>query len=667
MCQILTVSKYRLIRKIGEGGFGAVWVAKNTQDNSLVALKEILSPNQSGHERKALGRYAKLSYYSESESPAPIEGLIPILEVFVEDGKTYYTMPLCDGTDKGKAPTDSDWEPLTLDALIENRRSSEKWFSAKEIANIIIPLFTAAAKLNDEGFIHRDIKPANILFFNGKPCLADIGLMAEDRLSVSSAGTPDFTAPNWYINGNPDMWGCAATLFKLLTGNPPDLMGRGAYLWQPCGKEKMSFSDVQIWRNMQNAINRATAEKPKDRYLRFSDFIADVRAASEGGKIAQLPVPTKSNGRKVAAAAAVALVAVAGTVAYFASKPSSSGSEQTQNTQVASVEPPAKAEISDIQQTQPAQPKLSFEQSLNGMTREELAALAADLSAKIRQESDNTKAFELFKNLLTVSTKISPSTLGQEIPTLPWVIKNLSGVNPIEILKKSEAAARAINNEEIADKLKASLESFEPQYMQTLSKQEKDAILLDSANKIQNEMQNPKEIADSFDKLATLATGMPAVYKEASKYINAAEKLGRIDGINVVELFKKAEQANRNAQSHNIVDTIKKAREIYESGRYKKMTVDEKNKLVRAIAEKIESGTSPDETVAQFQKMLLIIFGEPFDNLKEHLEFASVQVANKLGTKTGAVLKKAEDAYAAIGDTETAKKLEKIRGRFPNR
>ena len=97
------------------------------------------------------------------------------------------------------------------------------------------------------------------------------------------------------------------------------------------------------------------------------------------------------------------------------------------------------------------------------------------------------------------------------------------------------------------------------------------------------------------------------------------------------------------------------------------MTVDEKNKLVREIAEKIESGTSPDETVAQFQKMLLIIFGEPFDNLKGHLEFASVQVANKLGTKTGTVLKKAEDAYAAIGDTETAKKLEKIRGRFPNR
>ena len=535
MCQILTVSKFRLIRKIGEGGFGAVWVAKSTQDNSIVALKEILSPNMSGHERKALERYAKLSNCSESEGPAPIDGIIPILEVFTENGKTYYTMPLCDGADKSKSPTDSDWEPLTLDALIENRRTQEKWFSAKEVADIIIPIFTAAAKLNDEGFIHRDIKPANILFFNGKPCLADIGLLAEDRLSVSSAGTPDFTAPNWYVNGNPDMWGCAATLFKLLTGNPPDLLGRGAYLWQPCGKENMSFADVQIWRNMNNAINRATAEKPKDRYLRFYDFIADVRTASEGGKIAQLQVATNSGGKKIKIFAAVALAAVAGALAYFAAKPSSSDS-------------------AEAPYAVPAQDKYAFARSLNVMSREELVNLAGDLSAKIQKESDNKKTFELFKKLLAVSVKIVPSVPGQEIPCLPWALRGINGANPLSVLKKSEAAARATNHADIADEIKKSFDDFEPQYVSQLPEDDRRATLKDMANEILS-MQDPKEIQEAFHRLVKLITGKAVINDYTC--INAASILDNIDGIDVEKLYRKAQVAYIKTQDYTTAKKIR--------------------------------------------------------------------------------------------------------------
>ena len=651
MCQILTVSKFRLIRKIGEGGFGAVWVAKNTQDNSIVALKEILSPNMSGHERKALERYAKLSNCSESEGPAPIDGIIPILEVFTENGKTYYAMPLCDGTDKSKSPTDSDWEPLTLDARIENRRTQEKWFSAKEVADIIIPIFTAAAKLNDEGFIHRDIKPANILFFNGKPCLADIGLLAEDRLSVSSAGTPDFTAPNWYVNGNPDMWGCAATLFKLLTGNPPDLMGRGAYLWQPCGKENMNFADVQIWRNMNNAINRATAEKPKDRYLRFYDFIADVRTASEGGKIAQLQVAANSGGKKIKIFAAVALAAVAGALAYFAAKPSSSDSAETPH-------------------AMPAQDKYAFARSLNVMSREELVNLAGDLSAKIQKESDNKKTFELFKKLLAVSSKIVPSVPGQEIPCLPWALRGISGANPLSVLKKSEAAARATNHADIADKIKKSFDDFEPQYVSQLPKEDRRATLKDMANEILS-MQDPKEIKAAFLRLAKLAVGNPSIH--INRYIshNTAIALNDRGGIDIEALFKKAEQAYADTQDRSTADKIREALWLYQSEMFNKKTRDEQKKVFGEIAKKIESSTSPDETLAQFQKIVINICGNPAG---KNLLFVARQMERLLGAKADAILKKVEDAYTATGDTEMAneigrnrKDLAVTRGRFQER
>ena len=136
MCQILIVSNYKLIRKIGEGGFGAVWLAQSLSDGSAVALKEIFSPSKSGHERKALEQYARLSTCGNSDKSKPIDGVIPILDVFEEDGKLYYTMPLSDGTNTNAEPTDADWQPLTLEWLIENRRTAPSWFSAKEIQNL---------------------------------------------------------------------------------------------------------------------------------------------------------------------------------------------------------------------------------------------------------------------------------------------------------------------------------------------------------------------------------------------------------------------------------------------------------------------------------------------------------------------------------------------------
>ncbi len=274
-----TLANYKLIRKIGEGGFGIVWLAQKVNSNEFIALKEVTSENISGHEIKALKLYA------ETFKNSPSEGIIPILEVIIENDTIYYTMPLCDGVN-GAKPTDSDYAPLTLWQLIEDRLKQSTWFSKKEIADIISPIISAADTLAKVGLLHRDIKPANILFFNGKPYLADIGLLAKDVTNLLSAGTPDFTAPEWYTrsNGSPDMWGCATTLFYLLTGNSPSLMGREAYRWQPCGKSKMPKDDIATWLDFNNAINRATSEEPNERFLRFEDFKKTIFAIANGYK-----------------------------------------------------------------------------------------------------------------------------------------------------------------------------------------------------------------------------------------------------------------------------------------------------------------------------------------------------------------------------------------------
>lgn len=274
-----TIGGYVVIRKIGEGGFGTVYLAKS-RDGRLHALKEIHNPEKDSHEARSLKLYA------DALKDLAIEGIVPIEDIFQSGRKLCYAMPLADGT-QNTPPEDGNWRPQTLDWVIEQRRKSKNWFSKDEILRIFIPIIDAVDALTARGLLHRDVKPANILFFNGKACLADIGLMAEDTPSVSSAGTPDYTPPQWYLqnHGHPDMWGLAATLFTLITGNHPDMMGRAAYFWPPHGKSRMSSDDIAAWEGFHRIIARATREKAKDRYLRIEDFRNDIELVKNGENI----------------------------------------------------------------------------------------------------------------------------------------------------------------------------------------------------------------------------------------------------------------------------------------------------------------------------------------------------------------------------------------------
>ena len=279
------VENYTIIKKIGEGGFGTVYLAKN-RDGRLCALKEIHNPNKDSHEARSLKLYAN------ALKDLAIDGIVPIEDIFQNGQKLCYTMPLADGV-KNVSPEDGDWHPKTLYWEIEQRRKSESWFSKDEILKIFIPIIDAVDALTAKGLLHRDIKPANILFFNGKACLADIGLMAEDTPTVSSAGTPDYTPPQWYLqnSGHPDMWGLAATLFTLITGNHPDMMGRAAYYWPPHGKSSMSTDDIAAWESFHRIIARATREKAKDRYLRIDDLGQDLKRILANEQIQELHAP----------------------------------------------------------------------------------------------------------------------------------------------------------------------------------------------------------------------------------------------------------------------------------------------------------------------------------------------------------------------------------------
>lgn len=274
-------SGYRLLRPVGAGGFGEVWLCRSVETGEWRALKIIRADAGSAlaKEFEALNRYRRAA--------AQLKGapLMPVEHAELRHEGLFYLMPLADGVDAALDPDAPGWRPLTLAALLERRRGARTWFTSAEVAALLCPLLQGLQALSDAGLVHRDVKPENILFLGGRPHLADISLVTDDRTQVTRIGTPGYATPSWYAGGHADMYGAAATLYTLLTGNAPDKMGRAAFRWPPQGERSLSPIERKEWLRLHSVIRRAVEEKPHERFVDFGAMLESVNAY--GGRIEQ--------------------------------------------------------------------------------------------------------------------------------------------------------------------------------------------------------------------------------------------------------------------------------------------------------------------------------------------------------------------------------------------
>lgn len=326
---------YRLIRFLGRGGFGEVWLCRSEAMGDYRALKWIPASN-SGRQDK---EYQALLHYRKAAAALRTPSLLPIEHVGRCDTGLYYVMPLADGI-QDLDPTDPKWTPMSLATNLQVRMEAPAWFSSTEVIGLISPVLEGLRVLTGAGLVHRDVKPDNILFFHGKPCLGDISLLGADTTSVTRHGTPGYTAPSWYHDGHPDMYGAAATLYSVLTGNAPDRMGRSAFLWPPQGEASLLDTERSEWKRLHGVIRRAIEEKVSERYVDFKAMAAALDAGTTAPLppalpphlTSTLPLPSpanppplpssskKSHSSFVAAAVVLVLAAV-GTAALILSPP----------------------------------------------------------------------------------------------------------------------------------------------------------------------------------------------------------------------------------------------------------------------------------------------------------------------------------------------------------
>jgi serine/threonine-protein kinase len=197
------VPDYELIRRIGAGGFGQVFLARNRHDRGFCAVKVIATRSEVELEGIRLYR----SYASDHPH------LVPIKHVGEVEGFLYYVMPLADDQGENSLPDAPElYTPRTLKQALDHPPPLD------EVLAIAYQLLSALGHLHAQGVCHCDVKPENIMRVQGTWRLGDLGLAQLDLDREGIRGTRSYWPPEGPRDHTADLYALGLTLFRLATG-----------------------------------------------------------------------------------------------------------------------------------------------------------------------------------------------------------------------------------------------------------------------------------------------------------------------------------------------------------------------------------------------------------------------------------------------------------------
>jgi serine/threonine protein kinase len=259
-----SVGHFEILERLGGGGMGVVYKARDRKLGRLVALKFMAPTRQDSQE-------ARVRFLREAQAVAALDhpNVCTLYEIGEEeDGRIFLAMALCPG-----------------ETLRERLRRGP--LPPREAVQVALQIADGLAAAHARGIVHRDIKPGNLLLCDGLIKIIDFGVARlADHTSITreglAIGTLNYTAPEHLFGGEPgpesDLWSLGVVLYESIAGRLP---------FQAKTLPEMVMALLKkappplegVGPELCRIVERAMARSPRQRYQSAEEMQADLLAA----------------------------------------------------------------------------------------------------------------------------------------------------------------------------------------------------------------------------------------------------------------------------------------------------------------------------------------------------------------------------------------------------
>lgn len=236
MSAIPVIPDHTLLRPIGRGAYGEVWLARNVMGApravKIIWRRQFDSDRPYDREFAGIQRYEPVSRTTD--------GLVQVLHVGRHEAEGYFycVMELADPADQ------EPYSPRTLRSDVKRQGR----LPVADCLQVALDLVSGLARLHQHGLVHRDVKPGNIIFVNGRAKLADIGLVSVGGEARTFVGTEGYIPPEGPGTPRADIYALGMCLYEAATGYSPDRFPKVPVEWfsQETDPQPLEFQEIVL-------------------------------------------------------------------------------------------------------------------------------------------------------------------------------------------------------------------------------------------------------------------------------------------------------------------------------------------------------------------------------------------------------------------------------------